>query len=50
LSDATGTLALSNSAGLVTAEELQRSILCAQEQLLSKVLTSADWIDQLEKA
>jgi nicotinamidase-related amidase len=50
LSDATGTLALSNSAGQVTAEELQRSILCAQQQLLSKVLTSADWIDHLEKA
>jgi nicotinamidase-related amidase len=48
LSDATGTLALTNSAGQVTAEELHRSILCAQQQLLSEVLTSADWITRLD--
>ncbi|MDB5353468.1 MAG: sttH [Planctomycetota bacterium] len=47
LSDATGTLPLSNSAGHVTAEELQRSILCAQAQLLSEVLPSSEWIDRL---
>ena len=41
LSDATGTLPLSNSAGQVTAEELQRSILCAQQMLLSEVLPSS---------
>jgi nicotinamidase-related amidase len=43
LSDATGTLPLSNSAGSVTAEELQRAILCAQQMLLSEVLSIADW-------
>lgn len=43
LSDATGTLPVSNSAGSVTAEELHRSILCAQQMLLSEVLPSAAW-------
>lgn len=47
LSDATGTLSLTNSAGRVTAEELQRSILCAQQQFLSEVLPTADWIERL---
>ncbi len=47
LSDATGTLPLSNSAGQVTAEELQRSILCAQQQFLSEVLPSSEWIRKL---
>lgn len=47
LNDATGTLPLSNAAGEVTAEELHRSILCAQQMLLSEVLSSADWIGRL---
>jgi nicotinamidase-related amidase len=47
LSDATGTLPLSNSAGEVTAEELHRSILCAQQMLLSEVLPSGKWLDRL---
>ena len=47
LSDATGTLALSNAGGEVTAEELQRSILAAQAQLLSEVLPSSEWIGRL---
>jgi nicotinamidase-related amidase len=47
LSDATGTLPLSNSAGSVTAEELQQSILCAQQQFLSEVLPSSEWIARL---
>lgn len=47
LSDATGTLGLSNSAGEVTAEELQRSILCAQQMMLSEVLDVATWIERL---
>jgi nicotinamidase-related amidase len=47
LSDATGTLSLSNSAGQVTAEELQRSILCAQQQLLSQVLSTSEWLESL---
>jgi len=47
LSDATGTLALSNSAGDVTAEELQRSILCAQQMMLSEVLDVQSWVERL---
>jgi nicotinamidase-related amidase len=47
LRDATGTLALSNSAGEVTAEELHRSILCAQQMLLSEVLDVASWRGRL---
>ncbi len=47
LSDATGTLPLSNAAGTVTAEELHRSILCAQQMLLSEVLSSAKWLERL---
>jgi nicotinamidase-related amidase len=47
LSDATGTLTLSNSAGEVTAEELHRSILCAQQQLLSEVISSSEWMKRL---
>lgn len=47
LSDATGTLALENQAGQVTDEELQRSILCAQQMLLSEVINSNDWLQRL---
>ena len=47
LSDATGTLPLSNEAGEVTAEELQRSILCAQQMLISEVLPSEKWFERL---
>ncbi|WP_339746773.1 isochorismatase family protein, partial [uncultured Rubinisphaera sp.] len=47
LSDATGTLALSNEAGEVTAEELHRSILCAQQMMLSEVLDVKTWIERL---
>ena len=47
LSDATGTLPLANSAGCVTAEELHRSILCAQQMMLSEVLPSSAWIERI---
>lgn len=47
LSDATGTLPLDNSAGKVTAEELQRSILCAQQHLLSEVISTRDWLKRI---
>lgn len=43
LSDATGTLPLDNSAGIVSAEELQRAILCAQQMMLSEVLSTEAW-------
>lgn len=47
LRDATGTLDLSNSAGEVTAEELHRSILCAQQMMLSEVMSVAEWVRRL---
>ena len=47
LRDATGTLALSNAAGEVTAEELHRSILCAQQMMLSEVLDVQSWIERI---
>jgi nicotinamidase-related amidase len=47
LSDATGTLDVHNEAGSATAEELQRSILVAQQMFISEVLSSAKWIDRL---
>jgi len=47
LSDATGTLDVSNAAGTATADEIQRSILCAQQQFLSDVLPVSEWINRL---
>ena len=47
LSDATGTLALDNSAGAVSAEELQRAILCSQQMLLSEVLSTEAWCQRI---
>lgn len=49
LSDATGTLAVSNDAGSVTAEELHRAILVTQAMRFSKVITTQQWIRELEK-
>jgi nicotinamidase-related amidase len=47
LSDATGTLQISNYAGTITAEELHRAILITQAMRFSKVLTTEDWIEGL---
>jgi nicotinamidase-related amidase len=47
LSDATGTLQISNYAGTVTAEELHRAILVTQAMRFSKVLTTEEWINSL---
>lgn len=43
LSDATGTLQISNYAGTVTAEELHRAILVTQAMRFSKVLSVDEW-------
>jgi hypothetical protein len=45
--DATGTLAVANTAGSVTAEELHRSVLVAQQMFFSEVLDSAAWVERL---
>lgn len=44
LSDATGTLAVANSAGAVTAEELHRAILVTQAMRFGVVLTTRQWL------
>ena len=49
LSDATGTLAVSNYAGSVTAEELHRAILVTQAMRFGKVLTTQRWMDRLSR-
>lgn len=48
LADATGTLAFSNEAGSVTAEELHRAILVTQCRF-SKVLSTSAWLSQILK-
>ncbi len=47
LSDATGTLQLSNSAGNISAEDLHKAILVTQAARFSKVLSSDEWISNL---
>ncbi|MBI5418478.1 MAG: cysteine hydrolase [Deltaproteobacteria bacterium] len=47
LADGTGTLAVSNKAGSVTAEELHRAILVTQAMRFGRVMTSAEWIKGL---
>lgn len=47
LSDATGTLSITNSAGAVSAEELHRAILVTQQMRFSQVMTTQEWISSL---
>ncbi|WP_153558633.1 cysteine hydrolase family protein [Roseimaritima sediminicola] len=47
LSDATGTLDVSNKAGSVTAEQLHESILVAQQMFISDVVDSETWMQRL---
>jgi nicotinamidase-related amidase len=47
LSDATGTLTITNDAGQVSDEELHRAILVTQQMRFSRVLKTAEWIKQL---
>jgi len=49
LSDATGTLAISNEAGSVSAEELHRAILVTQQMRFARVLSTDDWVRSLEQ-
>lgn len=44
LSDATGTLSITNTAGSVSAAELHRAILVTQQMVFSRVLSTAEWI------
>lgn len=47
LNDATGTLTVENEAGVATAEELQKSILVAQQMFISEVISTAKWTERL---
>lgn len=47
LKDATGTLDVENEAGSATAEQLQNSILVAQQMFISQVMGKDDWIASL---
>ncbi len=49
LSDATGTLAIQNPAGKVTAEELHRAILVTQQMRFSRVMSTKDWAAEIAK-
>lgn len=47
LSDATGTLTITNSAGTVRDADLHHAVLVVQQQRFSQVMTAADWIRSL---
>lgn len=47
LRDATGTLDVENEAGYATAEQLQTSILVAQQMFISEVIDSSEWLTRL---
>jgi len=49
LSDATGTIALSNSTGSILAEDLHRAILIVQAARFSKVMTTGEWLEIIDK-
>jgi nicotinamidase-related amidase len=44
LSDATGTLAITNHAGSITAAELHLAILVTQQQKFARVMTTDEWV------
>lgn len=48
LRDATGTLDVENEAGSATAEQLQTSILVAQQMFISEVISTEKWISRLQ--
>jgi nicotinamidase-related amidase len=48
LNDATGTLDISNSAGEINAEELHKAVLITQAMIFSKVVSTKEWIHNLE--
>ncbi len=48
LKEATGTLRVENQAGTATAEELQNSILVAQQMFISDVIDNQTWVNRLQ--
>lgn len=49
LSDATGTLAVSNNAGEITAEALHKAILITQAMRFSQVISTDEWIKKINE-
>jgi nicotinamidase-related amidase len=49
LSDATGTLSVTNTAGTISAIDLHRAILITQQMRFSRVLTTDEWIKKLNQ-
>lgn len=49
LSDATGTLAVSNYAGNITAQELHQAVLITQAMRFSRVLSTEEWIREIHE-
>jgi len=47
LSDATGTLDITNDAGKVSADQLHRAILVTQAMRFARVLSTAQWVREL---
>jgi len=47
LSDATGTLSVTNSAGTIGDSELHRAILVTQQMRSSRMMTTREWIGEL---
>ncbi|MHB1251719.1 MAG: cysteine hydrolase family protein [Acidimicrobiales bacterium] len=45
LSDATGTLAMANQAGAISAEQLHRAVLIVLQSRFAAVCTTREWID-----
>jgi nicotinamidase-related amidase len=50
LSDATGTLALENSGGSASGEELHRATLVAQGQFFADVVSTDEWLGRIADA
>jgi len=48
LSDATGTLTITNSAGTMKDADLHRAVLVTQQMRFSQVMTTAEWIRSLQ--
>ena len=47
LSDGTGTLSITNSAGSISDSDLHRAILVTQQMRFSRVLTAGEWVQSL---
>jgi nicotinamidase-related amidase len=47
LSDATGTMSVTNTAGVIMAGDLHKAVLITQQMLFSHVLPTDEWISKV---